>query len=248
MQPEYHQNSWKDEVRRSFEKGAACYTQHDEAQRRIADTLSGFLPDLEGAQILELGCGTGNLTRYLIHKYAKSSSVYITDQSEAMVDMCRDQFSDQFDNTTFSVADGEALKFEHKFDLIVSSMSAQWFSDFDAALFHQKAFLKEGGQILMAVPSSQTFKEWNESLAHLGLDSGVLDFPVIPDPVFEDVFQTQFASGFNFLRMLKIMGVSTPRPGYTALSPSDLKKAVAYFEAEYKSQISWHVQIGRYLK
>ena len=234
---------WKKQVIEKFDVSAENYAAYDKAQKRAAKMLADFLPDLgTNTKILELGCGTGNLTQHLIAKYP-NAHLYISDTSQNMLRECREKYEGKHGKIKWQIIDGEDIKTDQKFDLIISSMSAQWFTDFDSAIAHQKQFLNKGGVLFMALPSKQTFQEWKESLEILNLPDGVLEFPKIPNPLHEEIFQTQFKSGLDFLRMIKETGAHTPKPEYKSLNVKDMKKAIHLFETKFKSTATWHIQI-----
>lgn len=58
--------SWKNKVTRNFDVHAHMYEQYGDVQTKVADNLACDLPCLEKANILEIGCGTGFLSRHLI--------------------------------------------------------------------------------------------------------------------------------------------------------------------------------------
>jgi len=52
-------------IARSFEARAEAYELHADLQASIADRLALLLPPLEAPRVLELGCGTGQLSLFL---------------------------------------------------------------------------------------------------------------------------------------------------------------------------------------
>ena len=73
---------------KSFSDNAESY--HDKAtiQRKVSKSLAGILPKMENPRILEVGCGTGILTEFLIKKYP-NASFEITDISGSMLEECK---------------------------------------------------------------------------------------------------------------------------------------------------------------
>lgn len=67
-----------------FHDRASTYDQHAAPQRRFAEALAAFAPFSRGAEITELGAGTGFLTNPLL---AQGASVEATDNSAAMVEI-----------------------------------------------------------------------------------------------------------------------------------------------------------------
>lgn len=232
---------WKQRVVESFDRGADVYAQHDNAQVRIAEFLSQHLPQIDAPSVLELGCGTGNLTRYLLDVYSDAQFT-ISDISESMVTKARSDIGD-FDNVNWRVMDAEHIQCNEKYDLIVSSMTAQWFFDFEEAVAQQRAFLKPGGYIMHAVPGEKTFQEWQNVLEDLNLPSGLLDFSYAGDVIAEDIFTLSYESGFDFLKSVKAMGAQTPREGYKPLTQVQMRKALSLLEKIHANHISWHALV-----
>ena len=79
---------YKSKVIKSFSDNVEGY--HDKAiiQRKVSKSLADILPKLENPRILEVGCGTGILTEFLIKKYP-NASFEITDISGSMLEECK---------------------------------------------------------------------------------------------------------------------------------------------------------------
>jgi len=67
-----------------FDERAGSYEEHAAPQRRFAEALAAFAPFHRGAQVTELGAGTGFLTNALL---AQGVSVEATDASPAMIEV-----------------------------------------------------------------------------------------------------------------------------------------------------------------
>ncbi|MBI1300195.1 MAG: methyltransferase domain-containing protein [Alphaproteobacteria bacterium] len=232
---------WKEKVFRKFDSNAHEYDKHTDVQKRIAERLAQDLPN-QANRILEIGCGSGHLTRHLIEHYP-NSLIRITDISPSMVKQTSSRY--EGNSINFDVMDGESPDTEEKYDLIVSNMVVQWFADRDNSLQKLAKLLNPGGCILFTMPGSESFKEWRQNLVSLKLPIGLLDFGA-PKGIYHEEYYTQnYASAMNFLKTMKSAGVSQARDGYKPLSPPDLKRSCAAFDATYKGNISWHILFGR---
>lgn len=232
---------WKEKVFRKFDSRARDYGKHTDVQKRVAARLAEDLP-LKADRILEIGCGSGHLTRHLIERYP-NSLIRITDISPSMVEETSSHYDNQ--DIDFDVMDGESPDTEEKYDLIVSNMVVQWFADRDSSLQKLAKLLNPGGCILFTMPGSESFKEWRQNLVSLKLPIGLLDFGAPRGVYHEEHYTQNYASAMNFLKTMKSAGASQSRDGYRPLSPSDLKKSCAAFDATYKGNISWHILFGR---
>ena len=80
------------------------------------------LVDLDGKRVLEVGCGTGRLTRWLA---ARAASVYAFDPDEASIAQARASLAAEHrDRVRFAVHDAQALDLpRRRFDLALCGWS-----------------------------------------------------------------------------------------------------------------------------
>ena len=67
----------------NFSKYAHVYDEHAQLQKKMAKNLSYFIPNIILGKILEIGCGTGIFTKYLLSKSAKK--ILLNDLSHQMI-------------------------------------------------------------------------------------------------------------------------------------------------------------------
>ena len=121
----------------------------DERSQPFFDLLSMVQPT-PGGRAIDLGCGTGVLTR-LVHERSGVKSTIGLDNSETMLEK-----SAEFSGNGVSFKLGTILRFAPRkpYDLIFSNAALQWLPD------HQKLFpklfegLAEGGQIAIQMPAN----------------------------------------------------------------------------------------------
>lgn len=97
-------------------------------------------------KVLDLGCGTGNITIEVKKKYPNSHIICL-DLTETMLDIARYKLSD-YDNIEFFMGDFSDFQFGNGYDLIISSMALHHLkTDKDKIAVYQKIYdaLKEGG-------------------------------------------------------------------------------------------------------
>ena len=70
-------------IGRNFSRYAHTYDNHAQLQKLMAEKLASFLPNDTSEQILEIGCGTGLFTKYLLAKQAKK--IFLNDISTGMI-------------------------------------------------------------------------------------------------------------------------------------------------------------------
>ena len=141
-----------------FDACASDYDSHATPQRAFAERVAGFIGEVtvkgEGS-ILELGAGTGALTRWLCA--IPGAQVCATDASQAMVTIGRSTVA-KADWRTLD-AFGGPLPVS---DLQVSSGLLQWAPDPVAALRRWRAALRPGGRMIHAFACEPCLKEWRE--------------------------------------------------------------------------------------
>ncbi|MDA7947574.1 MAG: methyltransferase domain-containing protein [Hyphomicrobiaceae bacterium] len=228
-----------------FARAAHTYERNADLQARVAERLAELLPALERPRVLEIGCGTGLMTRHLLERY-QHGEFLITDLAPEMVAKCRDQFEHRNGRTVqFQTMDGEAPDCEGPFDLVVLSMTLQWFVDPCRALKNLAQLLGRGGQILYAVPGQGSLAEWRTVLESCDLPHGGIDMPDLPHIAHRENRVVSYGSGIAFLQTLKGIGATTPRPGYTPLSAGSLRIALQRFEEEHDAQATWRILYGK---
>jgi malonyl-CoA O-methyltransferase len=227
-----------------FGAAAAGYDRHAGVQREVAARLSARIARLDlpaRPRILEIGCGTGMLTRMLGACFPEADWT-ITDLSPAMLDVARSGLR-LGGVARYRVMDGEYPSLEGgpgRFDLICSSMALQWFGDPARGLARLAALLAPAGRLAVALPVHGTFAEWRRAHEALGLRPRMIRFPrpgaLRPQcgdiAARVDVERIVEACGgaLAFLRDLKGIGATAPRPGCRPLSAPMLRRVCAEFD------------------
>ena len=228
-----------------FAKAAQTYERNADLQAHVAERLADLLPAIDRPRVLEIGCGTGFMTRHLLERY-QHGEFLITDLAPEMVEKCRDRYESRNGRTLlFRIMDGEAPDCDGPFDLVVLSMTLQWFTDPRRALENLSRLLRRGGHVLYAVPGRGSLAEWRAVLESCNLPHGGLDMPDLPNVAHQERRAVRYGSGIAFLQTLKGIGATTPRPGYTPLSPGSLRTALQRFEEEHDAQATWRILYGK---
>lgn len=215
---------------------AADYDRHAIVQRAVAAALADRIATLSlppAPQVLEFGCGTGLLGAALLDR-VPGATWLMTDIAPAMVERARQRFAAR-PETRFAIMDGERPDAAGPFDLICSSLAAQWFAELPDAVRRLRARLTPRGRIVFTTLAAGSFREWRE--AHGTLPCGIHDYPS-PDElaaigldVSVETHVLRHTTAREFLRALKAIGAGTPRPGYRPFTPAILRQVMARFEA-----------------
>lgn len=171
----------KSAIGANFSAAAATYdgwaaVQAPAAQKLVDSLPPGFVP----GTALDVGCGTGSLTRRLTQRFS-GLRIAGVDLAPAMVDTCRAAWPRHY----FLCGDAEDFDAEgNAFDLVASSFAFQWFADKPGTLARLALALKSGGLLALAVPVAGTLAEL-EAAHREALDRplAALDYPPAADYV-----------------------------------------------------------------
>ncbi|MGE5453008.1 MAG: methyltransferase [Acidobacteriota bacterium] len=220
----------KERISHSFASAAHAYDRYAGVQRQAAQQLAQRIvarwPKL--AHVLEIGCGTGNLTARLAQAYPQAD-ILATDLAAAMVRACQQHVGDQ---VRYAQLDGEQADGQG-FDLVASSLAFQWFDDQAAAM---RRLRQQGPRLAIATLLEGTFCEWKAAHAQLNLQDGVLpfmseaDLQTLCDELGAsceiETLQESYPVAMDFVRAIKGIGAGTPREGHR---PAPLGKVLRAF-------------------
>jgi len=257
-------NAHKERVAQAFSRSAQTYDQAAQVQDDIAaevaakalnTTRSGPLPD--DPKILEVGCGTGALTRRMLDG-VDGGTFLVTDIAPDMLGRCQANISDP--RVSFVCMDGEhpaPVLGDQCFDLIVTSLAVQWFVDLRAGLVRLSQHLNPGGRIVFSTLGDGTFIEWRAAHTALGLADGIPAFinagaltRMWPQKgkgiVSEKMIKRRYQNARSFARILKSIGANTPAIGHKPLSPKNFRRLSAHLGPNFAN--TYHVVYGDFTK
>jgi malonyl-CoA O-methyltransferase len=250
----------KTNITAAFNAAAATYDAGADVQLNVARKLTACIGNLRlpvAPRVLEIGCGTGFLTRG-IRDVIDHASWTVTDISPAMTMRCRAGIETPHD-TSFVVMDGEAPCFaprEH-FDLICSSLAFQWFESLPASLAKLAALLRPGGHLVFATLAEDSFSEWRRAYTDLGETPAVLDCLPVADihraipkngaaHVDDEHILQPYANGHAFLQKLRQIGAHIPARGHRPATPGTLRHVLRAFDSSPETKVTYHVAYGTF--
>ncbi len=232
------------EIAARFGARAGSYESHAGLQEAVASRLAGLLPDLDTPRVLELGCGTGLLSRHLVKRYPRGHFV-LTDAAPAMIAECRRNLTQAGGpRISYEVMDAGEAGGHAGLDVIATSMTLHWLPDPAATLARLRRLLAPEGVLLYATLGPDSFAEWRAVLDAEGLPSGIVGLPALPGVVEEERL-TPDNDSHSFLRRMKVVGGLTPRDGYTPLTPGALRRALRATDLRFGGRVTWHIVYGR---
>lgn len=145
----------KELIREKFNDAADIYDKFRKSIIPNFDDLYGVLVELadlnvKNPSILDLGAGTGLLTKYLLEKYPEAH-FQLMDLSEEMLNIAQTRFKG-LENFEYIPADYVKEPFNGNFDLVASSLSIHHLKHEEKRLLNKKVFdhLNPGGIFLNA--------------------------------------------------------------------------------------------------
>ena len=138
-------------IRQRFSAASASYDAEAEAQQHIAARLWALAaPHIApGAAVLEIGAGTGLLTRLVLDAQPRSLTVndlYISPQVQELVQALAAESAHEHPRTVQCLeGNAEHLEFGGPFDAVLSASTVQWFADLAAFFARCAGVLPKGG-------------------------------------------------------------------------------------------------------
>lgn len=147
----------KSQVRQHFSCHAEEYDRYARIQQKVAEQLSERLSlnRQPWQQALEIGCGTGMLSRQVL-KQQPELALVLTDLAHGMSRHTQQQFPTR----PVCDTDAAALPFlDSCFDLVLSSSVYQWLDDLPGAFAEVARVLSPGGCFALALFGEKTLSE-----------------------------------------------------------------------------------------
>lgn len=206
----------KNRVSQRFGKKCLSYHQHAGIQKEIAQILASKIisnPDINMHKVLEVGCGTGFLTKEILRQF-NPSKYFLNDLSLEMLEVCSQLSYKYFQVFDYLPGDAESIAFPKQVNLLISASTMQWFDD--PSCFIQKvsdslasdsyfAFSTFGPQNFREIKTLTSYSlnylyrnEWHQLLND--------DFEIIES--FEWQQSLFFEDGIQVLKHIKQTGVN----------------------------------------
>jgi len=152
-------------LQRHFSRNAASYDTYARVQKKMAAELLNisafdFADDQADLAILEIGCGTGHLTRQLLSSFP-NAAITAVDIAPGMIEFARERVKNG--QVEFSCLDIEEAVLEKKYDIIISNTTFQWFNNLEGTIEKLGQMLKNNGAIAFSTFGHLTFNELHHS-------------------------------------------------------------------------------------
>jgi trans-aconitate methyltransferase len=134
---------------------------------KLASDLIELLAPQPGERVLDLGCGTGDLTQQLAAAGARPFGV------DASADMIAEA-SRKHPNLSFEIGDGQELRFDGEFDAVFSNAALHWMPRAQDVAVGVARALRPGGRFIAEFGGARCVatvrKAVHASLSELGIE------------------------------------------------------------------------------
>jgi malonyl-CoA O-methyltransferase len=197
----------KHDVAHSFSKAAKNYDRHSFIQKEIGGRLLDKLMLVKTAPhcILDVGAGTGFLTRQLQQKYPNSKVIGL-DLAHGMTEFAKSKQPWKLwkNQPVYMSGDAECLPLRsHSVDLIFSNCTLQWCTDIKQVLAEFKRVLKPNGILFFSTLGPQTLHELRQSWQKADNHIHVNDFTDMHD-LGDLLIQSDFANPVMDMEMITV--------------------------------------------
>jgi len=137
----------------NFTRISGSYSEKSIIQRSASELLLGLLEIQKSDSILDVGCGTGKITRRL--RDLVSGKVVGVDPSPGMIETAKKENGGE--RIEFFVLNAEKINFHEEFSVIFCNSTMQWFEDFPAAAKNFFNSLKKNGKVGIQAPAKTNY-------------------------------------------------------------------------------------------
>jgi malonyl-ACP O-methyltransferase BioC len=153
-------------IKLRFEQAAATYEQQATVQSRVALRLLRLLreavPELQPADVLEIGCCTGLLTEKTLTRFPGIDHFTICDLVASFEQRVCRRIGIHADKLTFLAGDIETVFLPDQYDLVLSSSTLHWVHDLPALCAKLHRHLYPGGVLAFSLYGKDNLREIRE--------------------------------------------------------------------------------------
>lgn len=218
-----------------FSKIASEYEEYATVQKSASEILLKLLKIGDNDDVLDLGCGTGHLTRKI--RSLTNGKVVGIDPSEGMIREAIEKSRGL--NIVYEIKSAEEMDYKECFDVIFCNSAFQWFKDPEKAIKNCYRALRKNGRIGVQAPAKKIYcSNFIEAIEIVKRDERTKDiFAHFKEPWFfletAEEYKTLFEKfGFKvvFSKIETITTEHTPEEVFRIFSSSAI---VGYLNQDY---------------
>ena len=152
-----------------FDKAAKTYNSFAKIQAISADRLVNGISPCHPKTVLDIGCGTGLLTKKLANQYPAA----IVDAIDVSSNMINELASQKITNVNTSCSDFNQQTLSKQYDMIVSNAAIHWM-DVDLTLKQMANYLSPNGTCYVAIFGSKTSFELSYCLEKINRNHNLI--------------------------------------------------------------------------
>ena len=181
-----------------FKKSLATYEDNAPIQKQMAKNLISMIDSNKPYEsILEIGCGSGFLT-----KECTNQLKYVKYTANDIIKECEKYILKYDSNIKFLYGDFQNLNLQEEYDLIVSNAVFQWFKSPDKILNKLSRHLSSKGVIAITSFGEKNFYELKE-IFNIGIE-----YPKFKNIIKEETIEVEFKTLKELLTHIKLTGVN----------------------------------------
>lgn len=235
------QHTDKQIVKRCFSRNTETYKNQAVVQQQVAVKLADLTAIFNRAhfsQVLEIGCGTGFLTREMLSRYS-TDKYYLNDIADIVLSEIELLAAGMhFKKYRFISGDAETIPLPGNNDAIFSSSCFQWFNHFESFVPKAWHLLNPNGILAFSTFGKENYREI-KTVSGVGLEYLSMDRLIeLLSPDFDIVHAEQWVQQEYFpdpsevLKHMKQSGVNGLKKGYFG------KAELLDFQEKYRALFS----------
>ncbi len=155
-----------------FSSAAPTYDRHAHVQREAADHLFELIEDITPSTILEVGCGTGLLTRRIAARWPEAPLTAV-DIAPGMIEAAQRSMPDA-KGMRWVVSDFRSFSRQDRFGLVVSNCALHWMQPIASAIVRAAGLLEVGGHFAASLMLEGTLSELHAARHEAAPDKAAL--------------------------------------------------------------------------
>ena len=229
---------------------AGDYDQHASIQQQVCQHLIANIAQTKQSSVLEVGAGTGQMTRLLAE--------HIQSEHWVINELCSEQaatLQSILPTADIVIGDAETIDLEANHSLIVSANAVQWFDNPLSFVTQSARRLQVGGQLVFSTFTPNNFLQI-KTLTGQGLYYPDIDKwqSTLVNAGFENIelstqrFDLPFPTPYAILKHMKLTGVSTNQTQVKADNTQTFmwtKSRLQQFESDYWQHFSVQDEEGQ---